>query len=958
MALEFFGFELDLASGRLTRRGREIQLERRVFELLSYLAQRPGRLIPKDELMREVWQAHTLSSGVMSNAVAKLRRALEQPQDAGAPLETVHGRGYRFWLEQPSAASEPLAPPASAPLADPFFGREVVIETLGQLFERARGGQLTAAVLAGSAGIGKTRTAAELAARARALGARVYHGAAHEGEASAPYWPLIQVVREMREQLGTEAFARHVPEDAMALGLIAPDLATPGNFEPATAQFQLFDEFSRLCASLSEDAPLVLMLDDLQWADRGTIDWLAFAIRSLPARPILLLATLRDDERAPDTTRAGLAVLDRLAQRITLAGLAEAAVSAIARALGSRDASDAALRALHARTGGNPFFVRQLIAAEADSMAQPPTAIRGVLLAKRDRLPARAQRTAGAAAVIGSDFTLSMVVALTSESADDTLDDLDELRRAGFVQQQLGTESFAFVHDLLRETLYGELPIRERGGLHARAAAVVAQSTDPDARAASELARHLVHALPSQLTAAAAACRSAARAAHERGAFDVAAELLQQATDKLAAENGDRNLRCELLGELGTNHFYALEPDRAWHAFHSAAEIARELDRVDVVVQLVPHLVNCVDVMAGDSEAVRSIVDLALARVSADRPADRAIVLAHKAELAFELATSDRTAMLEDARTLAAASDDAAAILEVAHSRASLRDPTTLAENRAAADDLLALMDRYPDAADTMRYRSIRRLSAAITHYLAALTGCDLAAADRTLAAIEALGRTSGVRAVTVTARFMRAGRALAAGTLDEVERIVREGFADDPSPTSSRTALVFGRFALALATARGDRTFAKALDPDAVKPPWMSKRQETEAAISYGYLFAHCRETERARAVLGRASREVIDRMPVAFGDLGSLCQLAEIAVALSDAEAATRLYAQLEPHAERNAVLPHFEYWGAVAHYLGRLAPLAGKPGEAEAHFAHAQRINAALGMASPPAGRAIPS
>lgn len=961
--MEFHGCELDLERGQLLRNGREVALEPRVFELLCHFAKHPERLITKDELMRDVWRVHSLSSGVMGNAVAKLRRALGQPPNASVPIETVHGRGYRFRpeiLDEPSIDRVGLG---SAVEADPFFGREPVLETLTRALDRARAGQGTVMVLAGSAGIGKTRTARELATRAAGVGFRVMTGAAYEGETRAPYWPFTEMLRQARHELGAEGFARHVSSSSGALSLVWSEFgvnASPPALDLAAARFQVCDEVARVFASLSDDTPLLVVFDDLHWADSAAIELFAFAARALERRRVVWIANLRDDELAASAPPSpALRVIDRIATRIVLPGLTRDAVARLSNALGGQAKDSQSLDALHARTGGNPFFVRQLIAAEglhprsgsqrmaSDEVPGLPAAIRSVLSAKLARLDPDARMTAAAAAVIGVDFTLSILTSTVDASAEVVLEQLDALARAGVITQRTGTELFAFSHDLLREVLYAELSVRERGALHSRVAAWLERHpTRERVNELTAIAHHLLHALPAQLESAISACRLAARAAHEATGFEASARLLSRALVKLDAEHGDPQVRCELGLELGMSYFHAIDFERAWNAFREATDGALQFERTDLIAALVPHLVNCIDVVAGDAEYARRVIDQSLTRLPVAARAARAILLAHRAELASDLPSAERAAILDEADGCAAASGEPDAILEVVHSRSNLRDPTMLDANRAAADRLLMLIDQHREAADTIRYGLVRRLSAWITHYTAAATACDVERADHAFHAIEELARTSGVRPVALAAAFMRAGRELAAGRLDALAAIVQEGFSEQLE-FASRANLVFGRFAFSLMHARGDVALLSTLDLDSVQVPNVTRRHATDMSIARAHAHAVCGRAERANAELAAIPRDLLARMPVLAGDLGLLCQLAETCCLIDNTPLGAMVYERLRPYAARNALFVHFEYWGAVAHYLGKLARQLGDTRVARDYFLQARAINRELGM-----------
>ena len=196
MRLRVEDFEIDPDGPRLLRGGIEVPLERRTVDLLYYLAENPSRLIRKDELLSQVWQAQSLSDGALSSAIAKLRKALGQHARARRPIETVHGRGYRFHapgplqrVPLPAAAPEVAAATNAEPEGDRFVGRRPALQQLDSFVTRAGRANGRLVLITGEPGIGKSRTLEELARRAQAAGFDVWRGAAYATGAAPAHWP-------------------------------------------------------------------------------------------------------------------------------------------------------------------------------------------------------------------------------------------------------------------------------------------------------------------------------------------------------------------------------------------------------------------------------------------------------------------------------------------------------------------------------------------------------------------------------------------------------------------------------------------------------------------------------------------------------------------------------------------------------------------------------------------------
>ncbi|HEY6556584.1 MAG TPA: AAA family ATPase, partial [Polyangiaceae bacterium] len=355
MTLAFGAFVVQLDGYRLLRDGKDIALEPKAFDLLRYLLLHRGRVVSKQELLEAVWGAKVLSEGVLSNAVAKLRRALGQAPDAKEPIETAHGRGYCFRAEVRELDSRDVRVP-HAPLlprsTDPFVGRDAILDLLMARLGRAHGGSENLVVLLGEAGAGKTRLARELSGVARSHGVKAWLGSAYEHGGAPAYWPWIQLLRACHEELSDPVWRRHLGPGAWAIAQLMPELelTLPAvDLDTQLARFQLFQEVTRFFKSAALDHSVLLILDDLQWADPGTIELCGFVARALQEAPILLLATQRTGELPADVDTPGpLDQLGRLITPIGLPGLTEGEVSELARLVTGQDAIESKLvRALH-----------------------------------------------------------------------------------------------------------------------------------------------------------------------------------------------------------------------------------------------------------------------------------------------------------------------------------------------------------------------------------------------------------------------------------------------------------------------------------------------------------------------------------------------------------------------------------------------------------------------------------
>jgi DNA-binding winged helix-turn-helix (wHTH) protein len=270
----FAEFELDVALFQLRRRGEVVKLAPKAFDLLHYLLQHRDRVVAKGELLDELWRGEHVTEAVLPTTVAAIRKALQSGRSRPEAIQTVHGRGYRF-----VAPVDAREAPGEAPVETGLFvGRDAVMLALRAELDEVLAGRGRVTMLVGEPGIGKTRTAEELAHEARRRGARVAEARCHEGEGVPAFWPWVQILRalvkelpgtRLREQLGAGAadIAPLLPELRQRL----PGLPDAVTLDSEQARFRLFDSIALFLLNASRTRPLLLLLDDLHWADEPSL---------------------------------------------------------------------------------------------------------------------------------------------------------------------------------------------------------------------------------------------------------------------------------------------------------------------------------------------------------------------------------------------------------------------------------------------------------------------------------------------------------------------------------------------------------------------------------------------------------------------------------------------------------------------------------------------------------------
>jgi len=646
------------------------------------------------ELMVALAAAGDRVAALRSYADFSRRLARELSLAPSAATRELASRLRREELGTAAAATVglPLPERLDAARGGVFVGREAAGARLHEAFARARSGDRSVALVTGVAGIGKTRLLAEFAHAAQGAGALVLYGRCDE-EPARPYQPF------------GEALAPLTVPDVLADGLGELTAGRPGEpaSDPEIDRARMFDAVAEWLEEVAAMQPLVLVLDDLHWADRGTL----LLVRRLATRPqrvpLLLLGSARDVELRPGhPLTEALADIrrDRPVLRVALQGLDEAAVATVVEALTGTRPNPAAAHALRERTGGNPFFVCELAqdAGNGEAVALPD-AVRDVVAARAGRLPEHARRLLEFAAVAGSEFDVELVRAGTGEQEETVLDALDDGLRAGFLTELPGAERLAFVHALVRDALVGQLSAARRAYLHRRIADVLAErAKSAPERWLALLAHHALAGANADPEPALAYAMDAARQAVERLAWEASVELLERA-ERLARGRAAPARLAEVLVALGDARLRAGDTDRARPAFDKAARLAREEARDDLLARAALGAAGLGVTIVAVDEPLVALLEEALERLEGDRDSLRVRLLSRLAiALAYAPAEARRRALIEEA--VAAAhklADPGALAMALTASHVVHWAPEHLSVRFAAADELVALGKRAGD---------------------------------------------------------------------------------------------------------------------------------------------------------------------------------------------------------------------------------------------------------------------
>ncbi|MHB8463264.1 MAG: nuclear transport factor 2 family protein, partial [Acidimicrobiales bacterium] len=474
-------------------------------------------------------------------------------------------RGENVFELAPMAVVDETSPPdlerpaLPAVLAGrgPFVGRDAELDVLATEWATAMAGTARAMFVAGEPGVGKTRLAGEAARRAHDQGALVLYGRCDE-ELGAPYQPFAEALRalvgcvgprRLQSVRGVEELARLVPE----LADLVPGLAAPAQASPDTERYALFDAMVRLLTAVSQEMPVVVVVDDLHWAAKPTLLLLRHLLRSAEGARVLILGTYRHTDLDRTHPLAGtLADLHRdgTAERLTLTGLGAGDVTEYLSAAGYDDEHLGA--ALSSVTSGNPFFLIEVLrhVEETGGAWDPSTLPQGVREAVGRRL-SRLSDTANEALMVGAVAVSQFSIALVERVVGcDLVDAIGEACHAGLVVEEAGGWC-RFNHALVRQSLLSEIASLKRVRLHQR----IAEALEADAPVIADahladLARHYFEcALAGGAAKAVDYSRRAAEQAMSRLAYEVAADFYDRALQvaDLDASGVGEDERAELL---------------------------------------------------------------------------------------------------------------------------------------------------------------------------------------------------------------------------------------------------------------------------------------------------------------------------------------------------------------------------------------------------------------------------
>jgi tetratricopeptide (TPR) repeat protein len=844
-----------------------------------------------------------------------------------------------------------------------FVGRDRELgEGLASL-EDALAGQGRLLLLAGEPGIGKSRLADELAARAKERGVQVVWGRCWEAGGAPAYWPWVQSLRSLIRNLNAEELQAQMGSGAVDLAQMLPeirdtlnDLPVAPTLDPDAARFRLFDAVMTYLKNVASVQPLMVVLDDLQVADSSSLLLLRFVAEGLGDDRILVLGTYRDTELIgghPLSSTVTELARGQAFRRLALRGLAEAVVPRFIEAITGVTPQDSLVRAVHGETEGNPLFLEEVARMLQEEgrlergLSEPaarvviPRSVREVIGRRLRPLSSDCLHILTFASVLGREFSLHALSRLVERPVDDVRASLEEPIAARVVTDVSGSiDRLRFAHVVIRESLYDEIPRARRLQLHRLAAHVLeglyGQDIEPHL---AELAHHFFEGATEGHTEQATGytCRAAEQAVSLL-AYEEAVRLYRMALQGLElGQTNDPMARCELLLALGDAQTRAADEAGAKETFLHAAGLSRSLNLGEQLARAaLGYGGRFVWGRAGGDSHVIPLLEEGLAAIGEGDSELRARILARLAgALRDDRSSEPRESLGKQAVDLARRLGDPATLAYALEGLyAAMWRPDNAQERLTIASETVAVGGRAGDR---------ERVLAAHQHVLFVFLELgDMPSVYRELDAIDRLTEELRQPAQSWAPASMRAMLALFEGRFGDAE------------------TWVSAAFRLRARTSRSDALLSQALQLFQLRRAQGRLAEVAELVHHAAQQLTWYPVLRCALAVLncelGRETQARTEFEAIAAGDFAglpfdnkwvfSMSLLSEVAYFLGDHRRAKILCERLLPYAETNGLAAGDGCTGSVSRCLGLLASVMSLSDEAVHRFEDALDKNERMG------------
>jgi class 3 adenylate cyclase/tetratricopeptide (TPR) repeat protein len=850
----------------------------------------------------------------------------------------------------------PVAFPPTLETDAPFVGREAELATLRSWWSQTLASDRRRVVLlGGDAGMGKTRLAIELARALHDERATVLAGRCYQ-ENVVPYQPFVEAIGWYLRTAPAHEVRADLVRTGSLLTRLVPDVAgdfadlpQPVAAEPDTQRYLMFEAVNDLLSTLATSAPVLLVLEDLHWADRPTLALLSHLARGRDSAALVVLGTYRDDEVGGDHPLRGVLTelrRDHAVDDLALTGLEEYDVARLCEVACAFQPDSEFVRSMRRETEGNPFFVREICSHLTELGSAPtggaftletlgvPAGVKQVIERRVEHLPEAAGRVLSAAAVIGREFDLDVLVEITGDTEDTVLDLLDEAIEARVVEETSSAGRYSFLHALTREALHDSLSATRRARLHHRVARAIeelrgerldehlgvlayhyaASGTDPEK--AVEYARR-------------AGEQSLRRLAHEE-----AAQFFERG---LALDAAVDTTRCDLLFGLAEARRRAGDVTGARDAFIEAGAVARGMGDAERLARAaIANYRGHVFANPGWHEPAIDLLEEALTVLpDVDDPLRARVLAALGLEIYFtvdqERADDFSAAGVDMARRVG---DDDALAFCLACRHTAIFDPGHLQDRLAVTSELIEVGARIGNPELELTGHLHRACD------LLELARVDEVRQEAELCArmVEELGQPAQRYFVL----WLQSTLALLDGHLEDAEKLARESFDLGVAASHPDSAVVYGTQAVIFAWQRGDTSELVEPTIDILSrvpalPAWRS---------ALAVVLALGGRRDEARELLFEVSGQ-LHELSFSATWCAALVGLSEVARLLDEPDVAQPVYDGLVDFADRLCVISlSLSEMGPISRALGVLAGLQADYDLAERHLLDALETSERIG------------
>jgi class 3 adenylate cyclase len=858
------------------------------------------------------------------------------------------------WESGDGETDLPLPPRLRAVPEDGFVGRKEEQSRLGEVAAAAQTGHRQLVLISGEPGIGKTRLATQTALEMHARGAAVLFGRSTEG-LEVPYRAWAEALSHYVEHGPQWVLDRHVERHGGELTRLAPqladrvpDLPAPKQSDPETERYLLLAAAVGLLQEASREQTLVLLLDDLQWADNQTLALLKHLVSSRPGAELLVLGTHRDSELArghPLNQLLGDLRHENGVERIGLGGIERDDVGALMQVAAGyelRDEDNRLADEIIRETDGNPFFVAEILrhldesgAVALDSSGRwgltrsltdlgLPQSIREVVTSRTERLGEKSAELLSTAAVIGRDFDLELLSRVVEQDEGQLLDLLEGAVAAALLYEGRSAGRFSFSHTLVNHTLAELMGPTRRGQTHRRIAEALEEicGADPGDRL-GELAGHWLRAAsPPDPRKATHYCglageRALAALAPDEGLnwFRRAVELLDRMPD------ADRGQRCDTLIGLGDAQ-RQVGQDAYSETLLEASEIAYELADGERMARAAAANTRGFASVVGQIDQRRVAALEAALRLCGETKQRASLLSLLAVELNYAADLERRLNLSAEAVRLARESGDRQVLAwTLARRQIAIAAPDTLTERLAEAEELIALTEELDDP--------MLRYWAHVWQAMDALEIGNFETARRGREVQEEIADATGQPMFRWVNTFAPVVLACLAGDFELAEEITNRSAEVGSDAGQPDVLAIYAGQIHAIRYEQGRLEEILEVQEKAVAEAPLVEAYSSALALSYCELD----QLDKARAVLARFALDGF-QLTANPSSKNALCMLAEVAARVSEPEAAKILYERLLPWRDQLSYTG-ITMFGPVERYLGLAATCIGHEDDAERHF-----------------------